>query len=223
MNIEPSGSSNYYENHHIIPRSLNGSNSSENLVLLTAREHFICHWLLVKIFPKGSDERRKMLFALWSMRRNPTQTNNRYLNSRTYEKLRLEYVSCITQMMKVLQTGQNNSIYGLHWFTNRNTGEVKLLDSVQDECWVKGKNLCRGESSVVEWNKINQRNFIRRMWNKYHSENWSCVSSFAEENGIVELRRKFRIYIPYFKRLSEQTKHNRFNFPSNKKLIDVFE
>lgn len=59
MNIEPSGSSNYYENHHIIPRSLNGSNSSENLVLLTAREHFICHWLLVKIFPKGSDERRK--------------------------------------------------------------------------------------------------------------------------------------------------------------------
>jgi hypothetical protein len=31
----------YYEYHHIIPKSLNGSNSVENLVHLTAREHFI--------------------------------------------------------------------------------------------------------------------------------------------------------------------------------------
>ena len=39
----------YYENHHIIPVCLNGSNKKENKVLLTAREHFICHKLLTYI------------------------------------------------------------------------------------------------------------------------------------------------------------------------------
>jgi 5-methylcytosine-specific restriction endonuclease McrA len=41
----------YYENHHIIPRCLNGTDNKENLVLLTAREHFICHKLLTYIYP----------------------------------------------------------------------------------------------------------------------------------------------------------------------------
>lgn len=40
----------YYELHHIKPLCMNGSNEKENTVLLTAREHFLCHWLLVKIY-----------------------------------------------------------------------------------------------------------------------------------------------------------------------------
>jgi len=41
----------YYENHHIKPRCLGGKNVKENFVLLTAREHFICHKLLTYIYP----------------------------------------------------------------------------------------------------------------------------------------------------------------------------
>ena len=37
--------SQYYENHHIIPKCLGGSDKNENRVLLTAREHFVCHKL----------------------------------------------------------------------------------------------------------------------------------------------------------------------------------
>lgn len=40
------GSNEYYERHHIIPRSLGGTDAKNNLVLLTAKEHFICHLLL---------------------------------------------------------------------------------------------------------------------------------------------------------------------------------
>jgi len=43
----------YYENHHIISKCLGGNNNKENLVLLTAREHFICHKLLTYIY-KGN-------------------------------------------------------------------------------------------------------------------------------------------------------------------------
>ena len=39
----------YYENHHIIPKSMGGKKEKNNMVLLTPREHFICHFLLVKI------------------------------------------------------------------------------------------------------------------------------------------------------------------------------
>lgn len=38
-----------YEQHHIIPKCLGGSNDSSNLILLTPREHFLAHWLLWRI------------------------------------------------------------------------------------------------------------------------------------------------------------------------------
>jgi len=35
----------YKEKHHIIPKCLGGPDNKENLVELTAREHFLCHLL----------------------------------------------------------------------------------------------------------------------------------------------------------------------------------
>ena len=43
----PSG---YSERHHVIPKSLGGDNSRENIVSLTAREHYFCHKLLARIY-----------------------------------------------------------------------------------------------------------------------------------------------------------------------------
>lgn len=41
----------YYERHHITPKSLGGSDDADNLVLLTAQEHYIAHHLLCKAYP----------------------------------------------------------------------------------------------------------------------------------------------------------------------------
>lgn len=41
--------SGYSETHHIIPRAHGGDNTPDNLVQLTAREHFLAHWLLWRI------------------------------------------------------------------------------------------------------------------------------------------------------------------------------
>ena len=43
----------YYENHHILPRCIGGSNEKENMQLLTAEEHYICHRLLTYIYPNN--------------------------------------------------------------------------------------------------------------------------------------------------------------------------
>jgi hypothetical protein len=41
----------YFETHHIIPKGMNGSNEKDNLVKMTARQHFVAHWLLFRIYP----------------------------------------------------------------------------------------------------------------------------------------------------------------------------
>ena len=38
----------YYETHHIVPRCQGGNNSKDNLVKLTAKEHYLAHALLAK-------------------------------------------------------------------------------------------------------------------------------------------------------------------------------
>lgn len=77
------------EKHHIIPRSLGGSDNVENLARLTPREHFICHWLLSKM-TSGQDKIR-MMYALLSMRRE-NRYQQRYrtkITSRVYNQIRL--------------------------------------------------------------------------------------------------------------------------------------
>lgn len=41
----------YRERHHILPRCMGGNDSPDNLVFLTAEEHYVAHQLLVKINP----------------------------------------------------------------------------------------------------------------------------------------------------------------------------
>jgi len=82
--------SGYTEKHHIIPRSLGGNNKKENIAVLTAREHFVCHWLLTKMV--DGELLPKMQKALWRMLVKGADFQVRYKpNSHTYESLRLKY------------------------------------------------------------------------------------------------------------------------------------
>jgi hypothetical protein len=76
----------YTERHHIIPRCLKGSNDKSNLVLLTGREHYLCHLLLIKIHPSNN----KILFAIWRMIHG-RQSSYIKMTSRQFEKIRCEH------------------------------------------------------------------------------------------------------------------------------------
>lgn len=72
------GSMNVYtEKHHIIPRCMGGNDDKTNLAVLTPEEHFVCHLLLLKIYPDNN----KLAYAIYAMRMNK---NKRKLNNRTY-------------------------------------------------------------------------------------------------------------------------------------------
>lgn len=77
----------YFEKHHIIPKSLGGSNLSENLVKLTPREHYICHLLLTKMTENLF--RRKMIYALWCIINVENDKQGRYrVTSRQYDLIK---------------------------------------------------------------------------------------------------------------------------------------
>lgn len=79
-------SDNYFEKHHILPISLGGSNEKTNLVLLTAKEHFVAHLLLVHCFEGAA--KKKMIWALWGMQRK-SKGQKRILSASQYETARL--------------------------------------------------------------------------------------------------------------------------------------
>lgn len=72
----------YVEKHHIVPRSMGGNDDLNNIVELTAREHFIAHWLLYRIYPNESS----MIYAFWMM-------TNRFKNfsSIAYEESKIAH------------------------------------------------------------------------------------------------------------------------------------
>lgn len=73
----------YYERHHVIPKSLGGSNKRDNIVRLTYREHFIAHWLLTKMCI-NLEHTRKMCYALQKMTHKRSDIR-RIIPSRYYE------------------------------------------------------------------------------------------------------------------------------------------
>lgn len=73
----------YTETHHVQPRCMGGSEEKHNLVKLTAKEHFLAHKLLVKMYPQNS----YLVSALFFMSKGTSKNPNRG-NSKVYSWLR---------------------------------------------------------------------------------------------------------------------------------------
>jgi hypothetical protein len=89
----------YREKHHIIPRSEGGLDTEENIVELTAREHFLAHWLLYRIDPENSSRAH----SFWRMCRGRGKVLPEkwiVISSRVYEEARLAHSRAISNMLK---------------------------------------------------------------------------------------------------------------------------
>jgi hypothetical protein len=145
----------YTEQHHIIPKSLGGSNDLDNLVSLTSREHFVCHLLLTRM--TDSSDKSKMIHAAFSM----IHWNKQKINSRTYKKLKEE----VSHIMK-----NNNPMFNEDTrkkVSDANLGKAspfkgrkhsdetkgKLKNAAQNRTndpWNKGtKGVCKGNPGLV--------------------------------------------------------------------------
>jgi hypothetical protein len=123
----------YYEAHHIKPKSFGGegdcrNTNHSNIVLLTPKEHYIAHLLLVNIYPNSP----AMHKALWNMCN--VKKDVRYKPSaKTYCTIRKEYIKNTM--------GSNN-----HFFGKTHSDESKLKISLK----AKGRKSFLGRTHSEE-------------------------------------------------------------------------
>lgn len=143
----------YVERHHIIPRALGGDNQKTNLVDLSPREHFICHWLLTKMTTGCA--RYKMLYALGCMQR-ASKFNQRVLSSWQYDICR-KAISVARSSRTGIQSTKKGKQYGkqanpcqtprARWYNNGLTDikshrcpEGWCLGRISKKWWTDGVN-----------------------------------------------------------------------------------
>jgi hypothetical protein len=195
----------YSERHHILPRCLGGSNDKDNLVRLSAKEHYMAHLLLCKIYENDKPKFYKMIKAFVMMSASPNGDNSRYFNSRTYQYYREDFV----KLMSESQTGSGNSQYGTQWIYNNDLRESKkILKSEKiPEGWLKGRvlnfsyldkccNMCGNNLQLKKYSevifcknckvknkKINSENIDKeyiRLYNIFKNGNYKSVRQFAD-------------------------------------------
>ena len=236
------GDGKYYEKHHIKPRSLEGTDCNNNLVLLTAKEHYLCHWLLVKRYEINTLERKKMIKA-WFMMAGVGDTGRTSISMRDYEKYRTELGKYISEHNKI-----NNTMNGKHWYTCLRTGISKPFMEDPGIYWVLGKDWfnIQGKSlwnifdrTQLVWrrghlNKTNEMVLNERRekgkiraqeyWNKFHSGNYCNMSDFCnieqlEIHSVVQLLKR---HIPLYKNIISRKKHGA-GFKPTPEYIGVYE
>lgn len=148
----------YKERHHIVPRCMGGTDDKENIVELTAREHFVAHLLLTKMHPDS----HKLSYAAIRM----TGGNGKQLRSnRLYEWLKIEH----SKRYSLNETGKK--------YYNNGAKNIKLRESdIIPDGFVKGrsfsptKGTTHNRKSGGFKNSSLQKELATRRWEKVNKE-----------------------------------------------------
>jgi hypothetical protein len=117
----------YTEKHHIIPKSLGGSNTKDNLVKLTARQHFICHWLLTKMVITTKHQYQMWnAFSCMLYRARPGQQRHK-ISSHIFAIIKSEG----SKIKSLTFSGENNPMYGMKGILNPNFGKKQSPEHIE--------------------------------------------------------------------------------------------
>ena len=142
----------YTETHHILPKSIfpEYKTCKWNLVKLSARQHFIAHILLVKIFVDANAQ-RKMSWAVQKIK-----GNNKYFNSKLYEIVR-------KKLAELGQSEENKKKVSLTKLSQK----LKHTEESKEKISQALKGIVRGPMSDDAKKKMvatKQAKYIRKVW-----------------------------------------------------------
>lgn len=151
------GSDVYYESHHIKPKSLfpELKNDKTNLVLLTPREHYLAHLLLIRFTEHEAKFKMVCAFCRFCHGKNATK----FKNGKEYEKYRLLWRSMLSEKLK----GRKQPIQAIQKMidTRRNGDNWKM----KNETKVKLSELAKAQFSTEESKKHHSE-----IMKKYYAE-----------------------------------------------------
>lgn len=179
----------YSEKHHIIPKSIGGQDSKNNLVHLSGREHFICHWLLIKI-TTGSN-REKMIYALNGMRRvSRTHQQERYITkitSRVFANLKEEF----SKIHSARLTGRTMSTEQKAKISAAGKGRIQSQETID-----KRSASCTGKKRTLEQKErmsIAQKGRIAKEYSQEEKNIISAKISAANKGRVMSDETKVKL------------------------------
>ena len=178
--------SGYIEKHHIIPKSLGGNNKKENLVNLSGREHFICHWLLTKMV---SDTKQK--YQMWNAfscmlyRERPGQDRYR-VNSKTFECIKKSGSTIKSKMW----SGKGNPMYKkIHSTESREKMSVAATGRIKSEEHKKNLSDSTKGKLKSESHKEKLKAAAATRWSAEARDEWSIkMKARAQLNKLKEFQ-----------------------------------
>jgi hypothetical protein len=196
----------YYEKHHIIPSSFNLPNFNKdyknNMVLLTAKEHYICHLLLTK-FCIGV-YRYKMMYAFDFM--NSSNTNQRRINKTNSILYQLNKES-LKDIPRGKTFGIDNGSFDTIWVSCIQSKIAKKIPKVFLEDYLKigyikgrvtdfNKYLAKLQNKEKRLeDKLNNYYLIKTKFKFYNINGWKKTKSkFKLDYTQQNLIRKFKAY-----------------------------
>jgi len=201
----------YVEKHHIVPKCMNGTNEPNNLVELTAREHFLIHWLLHEIYPTNTD----LKYAFWSMCRSSDNQQRYTPSSRIYEYAKQQMLETWRKFKPSAYQIQSvkDSLTGTKWFhkpDGRNLRAFPNDPKIIEEGWVPG----RFNGSSIS-NKANTAKLKRYKGKKFPStSNKRCSIDGVEFESAKAAAQHLGI--------NQYTMRDRLNYQPNGKYKNWF-
>lgn len=173
----------YFEAHHVIPKSLGGDDTSENIAKLTAREHFICHWLLTKCVLTGEE---KMNYALWLMINVENKLQERYkVNSRVYEILK-------TKLSKT--------------FSKQHTGRKLTEETKRKISETRKKKFQAGTLEIKVYDTTREKHSKNRQGSKRTQETKDKISNAHHGKKLSKEQKEYLSKVNTGKKLSDETR-----------------
>ena len=131
----------YTEKHHIIPKCMGGDNKERNLAILTPEEHYVCHQLLVKIYP----DNRKLVYSTHMMCVGRNKTTNKM-----YGWLKRKHSDIQRERMLILSKGEDNNFYGKTHSVESKGKMSTAKRNISDETRLKMSLAKKGKKQLPE-------------------------------------------------------------------------
>lgn len=180
----------YTEKHHIIPQSLGGPNTNDNIVNLTPKEHYIVHHLLTKMV-EGLNK-QKMVYAYWRM----STSKGTKCTSSQYDYSRKIFIESLKYMWMDPNSIHNDPITRNKRIQTTNSQEfIKLQSEMKKNKWSDPNSAYNSQEYRKKLSKaglIRQNNphvkeskskFNKQMWKDGKFDSKKCNYMVTSPNG----------------------------------------
>lgn len=203
---------------------MGGTNDDNNLVCLTAREHFICHQLLCEVYPNN----HLLIHALWLMingRTSNHQIRDYKISSRMYEQLKIKRRIALRTFNSSRKNKTHEDIFGK---TKADDIKLKISTTLKEKGIKPPSRLgCKMPADsikqMLESRKSNPRpkdsykksidKSKKTKLDRYGDENYNASKKYffnsEEERNIFMKTKRREYYLKNRDRILEETKKRR--------------